>query len=1111
MVKFKIPEGFTEVISVKEGTRNEIDAWNEVNGDLAQTLEEGWAAFLPVGYSSDGKLIEVSRELKITWTNENGETLEETITVATDFGDVVADENPDDNGGEEISLGDRASVQLGIFEEAFQKEISGFRNNGIEGTHIEYHFLIEDVGADELLEVLQSDTEGNPSRNGGFVVKLDAPGEDYSVTGIKIDGENKNVADFVTASGELDGLGWINYVDNGNLCNASKIYSVTWSNGSETVTDNLMVSLVFPQVEENQGGNEPERQPSSNSGENDYPDAVTIEISSALDGVLYEYDPETGAAEFVIAENDPEDWQTAYVDEGAVMSNIYATVIIQAPDWAVGFNGANGGDYFLEEFIERTESEDNEFDPVRNGDPYYRSYIELAHITRNETTGKVTVSLVEENYWIYIAWVGQNGNIVYQSVNLNSSLAEGTTEVFTFDDAFASVQTISPEKFNQRVEIETTGSDLMTYLDSEENVNYVNGNLVLRYTGTEINYESVKRRFINEFGTDNFGEAVLTVYPPAGYKPYKMEFDNGYRYAKDGETTLPVWGTYYGEERIFTDEDYYLYWINEAGTDFIIEKIGVYFDFPFKNIWMEKYWEPLSYGEEDSRLKITVGTSHSTATEYTLEELKEKGAIITIEDGFITVSFADNADIYTITNIIAQVEPPEGAIYYKRNNSGAEGMLDYENAEEQNEIIRSGKIRTIEKDGKPRLDLSGFEVIEINGLKIYVSTVSGTTRVQIIDWYNANDEIIQRDYYYSIGDDYCISKVVDAVEEDDIEKPVQDPTPVKKDGKDWKLTVNHFGQEKSYDNAEAYYFQLEGNENTPEGNKVIYLPYSFIDPELDCDKAVEMELKPKLHHYTDDHSELVEGKPIDGELRPEGIRFVVGSFSPFVLTWGDEAKIGEENYSTLEEALDAATDGDVITLLGDTSENIVMVSDNITLDLNGYVLSANYVSVFGDIVDNSEDNGGRLVVDEKRFMSNIDNPQLPLKTENGYAFVEVEMFSARKYTTSDGITYDVVFEPRFEEAAVEILKNDFDGTGAEIIIRAKWMKDESLRIQDFVFTKALRDTFIDSYNAERGKFGKMLTLKVSNAPEDISYEVVVNSGVGISIISEAKEKTDVIN
>ena len=949
-----------------------------------------------------------------------------------------------------------------------------------------------------------------------FIPSLTAPSTEYTVVktilrnGNPVEMNNVTINSINLPGGTFKMIEFmpLRFVSENELCNAFDEYTVIWTteNGVEH-TDVIRFEIVF--FEENQGGNNPpERLPSNNSGDNVYPDAITVEISQFLNGVTYSYNPATGVAEFVIAENDAEDWKNAYIDGGAVLSNIYGTAVIQAPDWAVGFSMTNGNNTSFEDFVRRVTSEGHKFDPVRTMDPYCRSSIELAHITRNETTGKVTVSLVEENYWIYIAWVNQNGNIVYQSVNLNSSIAEGTTEVFTFDDAFANVQTISPEKFNQRVEIETTGSELMTYLDSEENINYVNGNLVLRYTGPEINYESVKRRFINEFGTDNFGEAVLTVYPPAGYKPYKMEFDNGYIYAKEGETILPVWGTYYGEERIFTDEDYYLYWINEAGTDFIIEKIGVYFDFPFKNIWMEKYWEPLSYGEEDSRLKITVGTSHSTATEYTLEELEEKGAVLNIEDGFITVSFVDNADIYTITNIIAQVEPPEGAVYYKRNNSGAEGMLDYENAEEQNEIIRSGKIRTIEKDGKPRLDLSGFEVIEINGLKIYVSTVSGTTRVQIIDWYNANDEIIQRDYYYSIGDDYCISKVVDAVEEDDIEEPVQDPTPVKKDGKDWKLIVNHFGQEKSYDNAEAYYFQLEGDENTPEGNKVIYLPYSFIDPELDYDKAVDMELKPIIHHYSDEHGKK---ENLEGTLTEHGIRFETSSFSPFVLTWGDAAKIGEENYSTLEEALDAATDDDVITLLGDTSENIVMVSDNITLDLNGYVLSANYVSVFGDIVDNSEDNGGRLVVDEKRFMSNIDNPQLPLKTENGYAFVEVEMFSARKYTTSDGITYDVVFEPRFEEAAVEILKNDFDGTGAEIIIRAKWMKDESPRIQDFVFTKALRDTFIDSYNAERGKFGKMLTLKVSNAPEDISYEVVVISGVGISIISEAKEKTDVIS
>lgn len=758
-------------------------------------------------------------------------------------------------------------------------------------------------------EILAELTAGNKPEF--FIPSLTAPSTEYTVVktilrnGNPVEMNNVTINSINLPGGTFKMIEFmpLRFVSENELCNAFDEYTVIWTteNGVEH-TDVIRFNIVF--FEENQGGNEPERQPSNNSGENGYPDAVTIEISSALDGVLFEYDPETGAAEFVIAENDPEDWQTAYVDEGAVMSNIYATVIIQAPDWAVGFNGANGGDYFLEEFIERTESEDNEFYPVRNGDPYYRSNIELAHITRNETAGKVTVSLMEENLWTHLAWVDQGGNIVYQSVNLISSVVEGTTEIYTFDDAFANVQTIAPEDFNNRIEINEITSNQMTEEDSEGNLNYNDGILTLTYTGEGTDYESVKDSFVDEIGADGYGEVNMSVYPPAaGYKPYKMEFSSGLYNPKENDETLPVWGMFYGEERVFNDDEYYLYWISEDGSDFIIEKIGISFKFPFKNIWMEKYWKPLSYGEEDSRLKITVGTSHSTAVEYTLEELEEKGAIITIEDGYIAVSFADNADIYTITNIIAQVEPPEGAVYYKRNNSSAPNLLDYKNADDQNAIILSDKtIRTIAEDGKPRLDLSGFDVYEVNGLDVYVSYISGITRVQIIDWYNANNEIIQRDYYYSVGDDYCVTQVAEAVEEENLGK-IEAPTPVLgENDANWKLTTNHYPQTKENENVNAYYFQLEGDENTPEGDKVVYLPYSFIDPELDYNKALDMKLKPKIHHYTDDHSELVEGKPIDGELRPEGIRFVVGSFSPFVLAWEKENhEFGETAYEWSED------------------------------------------------------------------------------------------------------------------------------------------------------------------------------------------------------------------
>ena len=49
-----------------------------------------------------------------------------------------------------------------------------------------------------------------------------------------------------------------------------------------------------------------------------------------------------------------------------------------------------------------------------------------------------------------------------------------------------------------------------------------------------------------------------------------------------------------------------------------------------------------------------------------------------------------------------------------------------------------------------------------------------------------------------------------------------------------------------------------------------------------------MGLQVKIYHYKDDHIALVEGAPLDGELREEGIRFVVNSFSPFVLEWSSE-------------------------------------------------------------------------------------------------------------------------------------------------------------------------------------------------------------------------------
>lgn len=194
------------------------------------------------------------------------------------------------------------------------------------------------------------------------------------------------------------------------------------------------------------------------------------------------------------------------------------------------------------------------------------------------------------------------------------------------------------------------------------------------------------------------------------------------------------------------------------------------------------------------------------------------------------------------------------------------------------------------------MDLSGFRVVEVNGLKVYISDMSGT-RVQVIDWYNENDEIIQRDYFYVVNEDFAVTKVTESVTENELKEngAVAAPTPLVQAGQaSWKLTTSQHAQEKSYNAVNAYYFQLEGDENTPEGDKVIYLPYSFIEEGFTYEKALEKKLEPKIHHYTEDHEELVEGKPLDGELTEYGIRFVVSSFSPFVLEWEEQEETEEK-------------------------------------------------------------------------------------------------------------------------------------------------------------------------------------------------------------------------
>ena len=199
-------------------------------------------------------------------------------------------------------------------------------------------------------------------------------------------------------------------------------------------------------------------------------------------------------------------------------------------------------------------------------------------------------------------------------------------------------------------------------------------------------------------------------------------------------------------------------------------------------------------------------------------------------------------------------------------------------------------------------------------------------------------------------------------------------------------------------------------------------------------------------------------------------------------------------YSDLSDAMQAATDGQTVRLLKDAEEVILTVKEHTTLDLNGCTLTVTYASVFGYMEDNSVANTGVLKVAEKKLLINSKNSQLPVKTENGYQFVEVLGFHT---VWANENTF--VFQPLFEKAGNELLKSGVANTGVSIQVEVTWkpaVGSEDLDSRTFKYGGTLINEYFNSYNAETGKYGKMFTLTLVN-PDNfvdlVCYSKVVST------------------
>ena len=140
---------------------------------------------------------------------------------------------------------------------------------------------------------------------------------------------------------------------------------------------------------------------------------------------------------------------------------------------------------------------------------------------------------------------------------------------------------------------------------------------------------------------------------------------------------------------------------------------------------------------------------------------------------------------------------------------------------------------------------------------------------------------------------------------------------------------------------------------------------------------------------------------------------VLGTMAIPAFADGDVAKIGDQGYSTLKDAVAAANTNDTIEILSDVTESIEIAADkNITLDLNGKTLTntkdANTITNNGtlEIVDSSEAMSGTVdnVSNARGALVNTDGAKAVL---NGGTFKRSEETGIDQNNSGDNSWYTI--------------------------------------------------------------------------------------------------------
>ena len=208
-------------------------------------------------------------------------------------------------------------------------------------------------------------------------------------------------------------------------------------------------------------------------------------------------------------------------------------------------------------------------------------------------------------------------------------------------------------------------------------------------------------------------------------------------------------------------------------------------------------------------------------------------------------------------------------------------------------------------------------------------------------------------------------------------------------------------------------------------------------------------------------------------------------------------------YNTVEDALAAANSG-TVSLLKDMTAGRVFVPKGVTLDLNGFALTADMAVVFeGQVVDKV--GTGKIVVAQGMMKIIGDNDGLLPMWDSTEACYTLASASYQQMITvaADMTSARYIFIPNFSSDAVALLEDGGADNDVSIKVLLTWNNGASQ--QSYTFSENLVQKVYSSF--KNGVAGQVFMLTISGIAgiDDMSVQAVVDSAAGGAIRSAALE------